>query len=74
VTEPAAAIGPVLNPLTAELRRIADQMAPPQPDIVGTAYVAGKLGLGSRRISQMAAGGEIPADCLVPGTGHGREW
>ena len=65
--------GPLAS-VAADVRRIADRLDPPPPDIVDTVYVAEKLGLTVKRISQMALSGEIPAHCVVPGTGHGTYW
>ncbi len=63
-----------LASVAADVRRIADRLDPPPSDIVDTVYVAEKLGLTVKRISQMALAGEIPAHCIVPGTGHGTYW
>jgi hypothetical protein len=57
-----------------DLKRIADQLDPPPPDVVDTTYVAEKLGLTTKRIAQMALAGEIPSHCIVPGTGYGTFW
>jgi hypothetical protein len=60
--------------IDASLRQIAEAMAPEKPAKVGTSYVAGRLGLTTTRVAQMAADGTIPGDCIVPGTGNGRLW
>jgi len=57
-----------------QLRRIADHFNPPPPDKVGTPYVADRLGCTTVRITQLVRSGEIPADCVVPGTGDGKPW
>jgi len=57
-----------------ELRRIANHFDPPPPDKVGTPYVADRLGCTTVRITQMIRSGEIPAICVVPGTGNGKPW
>ena len=65
---------PDLAAIARSLARIADAVDPPPPDKVDTAYVAKRLGIGLARVSQMASGGEIPASCIVAGTGNGKLW
>lgn len=60
--------------IQAEQKRIADHFDPPPPDVVGTEYVAGHLDCTKVWVSQMARDGEIPRDCIVPGTGNGKPW
>jgi hypothetical protein len=61
--------------IARELRRIRRAIRPPEPDIVDTRYVADNLGLTStQRVTQMVSEGEIPKDCIVPGTGNGTQW
>jgi hypothetical protein len=57
-----------------ELRRIANHFDPPPPDIVGTDYVANKLGCTITWISMQLRDGEIPLECVVAGTGNGKPW
>ena len=64
----------VLLEVQAELKRIADHFDPQPADIVGTPYLANKLGCTSTWIAQMVRSGEIPKGCLVPGSGKGRQW
>jgi hypothetical protein len=63
-----------LSSLIVEIRRIADALDPPPPDLVDSGYVAGKLGCTTTWIADMARNGEIPTPCIVPGTGRGRPW
>jgi hypothetical protein len=56
------------------LTRIADHFDPPPPNIVGTPYVAKKLGCTTVWVTEMIRSGEIPKGCLVPGSGNGRPW
>ena len=56
------------------LARIADAMAPKPADIVDSPYVAEKLDCTKTWIAEMARSGEIPAPCIVAGTGNGRPW
>jgi hypothetical protein len=60
--------------LADSLVRIADALAPEPADIVGTPYVAGKLGCTTVWIAEMVRSGEIPKCCIVPGTGNGKPW
>jgi helix-turn-helix protein len=63
-----------ISSIARSLARIADAVDPPPADKVDTSYVAQKLGIGLARVSQMASQGEIPASCIVAGTGHGKIW
>ena len=64
----------VLLEVQADLKRIADHFDPQPADIVGTPYLANKLGCTSTWIAQMVRDGEIPKGCVVPGSGNGRQW
>ena len=64
----------VLSHLALQLNRIADHFDPPPPDIVGTPYVADKLGCTTDWIAMLVRDGAIPISCLVPGTGNGKPW
>ena len=64
----------LLADLALQLGRIADHFDPPPPDIVGTPYVAGKLGCTTDWIAMLVRDGGIPPSCLVPGTGNGKPW
>jgi hypothetical protein len=64
---PLAAIVPLLA-------RIADAVAPAPAAIVGTPYVANKLGCTTVWVAEMVRKGDIPRDCVVPGTGTGKVW
>jgi hypothetical protein len=55
--------------LSANVSRIADVLDPPPPDIVGTPYVAGKLGCTTTWIADLIRLRQTPSGCLVPGTG-----
>ncbi len=57
-----------------ELRRIADHFNPPLTPIVGTDYIASRLGLTPERITQMTREGDVPPHCLVEGSGNGKPW
>ena len=45
-----------------------------RPSVVGTPYVAGKLGCTTVWVSELARKGDIPKACVVPGTGIGKPW
>ena len=64
----------LLASIANSLARIADHVDPPPPDKVGTPYVADRLGCTTEWIAQMAARGDIPPSCIVPGTGAGKPW
>ncbi len=56
------------------LTRIADAIAPAPVALVGTPYVACKLGCTTVWVAEMARQGDIPRTCVVPGTGVGKVW
>jgi hypothetical protein len=56
------------------LERLADHLAPEPQDIVGTNYVAGKMGCTPTHVARMTRDGEIPISCVAPGCGDGRPW
>jgi len=64
----------VIAEVQADLKRLADHFAPQPADIVGTPYLASKLGCTPTWIAQMVRSGEIPKSCVVPGSGQGRQW
>jgi predicted DNA-binding transcriptional regulator AlpA len=64
----------LLSQVAIQLGRIADHFDPPPPDIVGTPYVAAKLGCTTDWVANMARDGEIPISCVIPGTGDGKPW
>jgi hypothetical protein len=71
-------IGPetrrVLAEIEADLKRLADHFDPQPSDVVGTPYLADRLGCTATWIAQMVRSGEIPKGCIVPGSGKGRQW
>jgi hypothetical protein len=60
--------------IASDVKRIADVLDPEPPDLVGTPYLARQLGVTTTWIADMVRQGEIPASCLVPGTGNGKPW
>ena len=60
--------------IAGALKRIADHFDPPPPDVVDSVYVRQKLGCTTTWVAEMARNGDIPASCLVPGTGNGKPW
>jgi predicted DNA-binding transcriptional regulator AlpA len=63
-----------LHRIADSLSRVSDHFDPPPPDIVGTPYVAAKLGCTTDWIAMMVRDRQIPASCLIPGTGEGKPW
>ncbi len=60
--------------IAVALERIADHLAPGPENIVGTDYVAGKIGCTPTHVARMIRDGDIPLSCAVPGCGDGRPW
>lgn len=44
------------------------------PDLVGTRYIADRLGCTATYVTQLVQKHEIPSNCIVPGTGNGKPW
>jgi hypothetical protein len=63
-----------LHRLAVGVERIADAIAPRPEDIVGTPYVAKRLGCTKVWIAEMVRNGQLPKSCLVTGTGNGKPW
>lgn len=63
-----------LDAIAKAQKRIADHFDPLPPDKVGTRYVADKLGCTQEWVTEMVRNKEIPANCVVGGTGNGRYW
>lgn len=63
-----------METLGIEVRRVADHVAPEPGDVVGTPYVAKRLACTTVWVTDMARNGQIPNNCIVPGTGNGKPW
>jgi len=63
-----------LTSVATSLRRLADRFAPAPTDVVGTPYVAGRLGCTTVWVAEMVRLGQIPLACVLPGTGNGKPW
>jgi len=65
---------PELASAATSLCRLADRFAPGPTAVVGTPYVAGRLGCTTVWVAELVRNGEIPTHCIVPGTGRGKVW
>jgi predicted DNA-binding transcriptional regulator AlpA len=65
---------PGLTAVATSVGRLADHLAPCPSPIVGTPYVAERLGCTTVWVAELVRKGEIPKACLVPGTGRGKLW
>jgi hypothetical protein len=74
--QPAAVQLPseVWSAIAAYLKRIADKLDPPEGTIVGSPYIANRLGQTTTWVAEMARNGTIPKNCIVTGTGKGKPW
>jgi hypothetical protein len=63
-----------LDSIEVSLGRIADALVPAPSDIVGTPYIAKRLGCTTAWVTDLIKKGEIPKACIVEGTGHGKVW
>ncbi len=66
--------GAYLAVIADSLKRLADHFIPPPADIIGTDYIADKLGCTKVWVAKMAAEGMIPKSAIVAGTGVGKPW
>jgi len=64
----------VLTSVATSLARIADHLAPSPVVLVGSRYLADRLGCTTVWVAAMARRGEIPRHLAVPGTGSGKPW
>jgi predicted DNA-binding transcriptional regulator AlpA len=60
--------------MATDVRRIADALDAAPAEIVGTPYVAQKLGVTTTWIADLIRKNAIPATCIVQGTGNGKVW
>lgn len=60
--------------LLAVATRLAEHIVPEAADLVGTPFIAERLGCTTVWVSDMARNGVIPKACIVPGTGNGKPW
>jgi len=71
----AASVSQVNMPeVVSDVQRVLNDIAPPPSGVVGTEYVARSLGVSKTWVADLVRNGEIPASCIVPGTGNGRAW
>jgi hypothetical protein len=63
-----------LERIAVALERLADHLAPDPDNMVGTDYVAGKMGCTQTHVARLARDGGIPISCIVAGCGDGRPW
>lgn len=65
---------PTLASLAESVVRVADHLAPPAANIVGSRYIADRLGCTTAWVGKMASNGMIPRKSIISGTGKGRLW
>ncbi len=63
-----------LGAIGSEVARIADHLVGPEIAVVGSQYVARKIGKTTRTVCNYARSGEIPRDCVVDWGGDGGLW
>jgi len=69
-----AALVAALKDHTRAIGSLVATLAPEVPDLVGTDYIARKLGVSKQWIGQMAERGDIPKNCVAPKISGGRIW
>lgn len=68
---------PLVEALKEHTRAIGSlvaTLAPEVPDLVGTDYIARRLGVSKQWVGQMAERGDIPRNCVAPKISGGRIW
>ncbi|OAI45552.1 hypothetical protein AYO44_12875 [Planctomycetaceae bacterium SCGC AG-212-F19] len=65
---------PLMRTFVDDFHRLADQLAPAPKQVVGTKYVAQRLGMTTVWVAEMARKKIIPPSCVVAGTGTGKLW
>lgn len=60
--------------IVAELRRIADHVDPPNLEVVGTSYVAERIGVTTKWVGDLVRTRKIPKFCICPKSGGGNYW
>jgi predicted DNA-binding transcriptional regulator AlpA len=56
------------------IERLIDLLVPKTSELVGTEYIASKIGKSKQWIGKMAERGTIPKNCVAPKVGGGRIW
>ena len=56
------------------IERLIDVLVPKTSELVGTEYIAEKLGVSKQWVGEMAANGMIPKNCIAPKISGGRIW
>ena len=64
----------VLTENTRAIGSLVATLAPPAPDLVGTDYIARRLGVSKQWVGTMAKRGDIPKHCVAPKVSGGRIW
>jgi len=59
---------------TRAIGSLVATLAPEVPDLVGTDYIARRLGVSKQWVGQMAERGDIPRNCVAPKISGGRIW
>ena len=59
---------------TRAISSLVATLAPEVPDLVGTDYIARRLGVSKQWVGTMAERGDIPRSCIAPKLSGGRIW
>jgi hypothetical protein len=70
--EPASVV--VLKQIARAAEEIARHLEAKPPEIVKSSYVAGRFGCSIKWVGEMVRRGEIPKNCIAPGSGNGKQW
>ncbi len=56
------------------VERLIEVLVPKTADLVGTEYIASRLGVSKQWVGKMADKGTIPKNCIAPKVSGGRVW
>lgn len=60
--------------IAAGIERLIDVLVPKTTELVGTEYIASKIGASKQWVGKMAEKGTIPKNCIAPKVSGGRVW
>ncbi len=69
-----AALVAALKEHTLAIGSLVATLSPEVPDLVGTDYIARRLGVSKQWVGTLAERGDIPRNCVAPKISGGRIW
>ncbi len=66
--------GDSLGRIAEGFERLIQVLVPQTAELVGTEYIASRLGVSKQWVGKMAEKGTIPKNCIAPKVSGGRVW